>query len=216
MFGSAPENPVPRRVIFCLRLVPKIADNFEPNTEETSCIRRGDARLAAAVLRDRPAGMMHQKKRDEEDSCGPPTVEMNGANGATAASQASADHLSRRTRRSGGSSSGTALGVLLQAGLAITLFFALAQFFDPSVHQHHESDLFHHQLLPNPVRSGLTDFALPPAAANSHGSPQLRSELAKGRERILQLLEEAGVAKNLSNSQIERLPKWQNVSIYSS
>jgi hypothetical protein len=117
---------------------------------------------------------------------------------------------SPRRRRSSSSSS-----VLVNTGLSITLFFALVQFFDPSVRQHHVEDMAHHNLNHDPVRASLAAFSNGKdglRSSSAQASSSSRSEASVGRERILELLEEAGIAKDLSNSQIDRLPKWQQVS----
>jgi len=113
--------------------------------------------------------------------------------------------------------------VLLNAGLSITLFFALIQIFDPSLQEHHNQSLAHHHVHHNPLLNGLKDFAegdkealreqQQPTTGDSSNNRTLAA-VVRGRERIMQLLEEAGVAKDLSLRQIEQLPLWETVSSF--
>ena len=108
--------------------------------------------------------------------------------------------------------------MLLNAGLSITLFFALIQFFDPTLQEHHNQSLAHHQVHHNPLLNGLKDFAEgDKEALREQPAGDKNNTLARvvqGRERIMQLLEEAGVAKDLSLRQIEQLPLWETVSLF--
>jgi hypothetical protein len=106
--------------------------------------------------------------------------------------------------------------VALNSGLSITLFFALIQFFDPTLREHHEDDIAHHHLNQNPIVAGLAEFSHGKHGIRKGAEHELpRESVRAGRERILGLLEEAGVAKDLTEGQITKLPKWQQVSLLS-
>lgn len=165
--------------------------------------------------------MVHKKKQDDvDDDANKATTNGSGTTIIISATMTAADTTTSPRRNRSGRSGGR-VGVLINTGLSITLFFALVQFFDPSLSKHREDDIAHHHWNHNPILSSLTDFAqgkdgLQRLRNNSNSSASSsitsRSQVSAGRERILSLLEEAGIAKDLSNSQIERLPKWEQVS----
>lgn len=134
----------------------------------------------------------------------------------------------KRTRRNSNSP-----GVLINAGLfSMALFFALIQFFDPLLQEHHAQDRAHHARHHSPVTAGLADFAAgkqalrealrraakdnpqhhdPQQQQQQPGTPLTLEGVSRGRERILQLLKEAGVLSDLSLAEMDRLPRWKTV-----
>ena len=149
--------------------------------------------------------MEHNKKQDD-DNKDTPVV-------AAAVAINAKNNSPQRINPRGRSRSGTTTGALLvNTGLSVALFFALVQFFDPTLRQRHENEAVDLHLNHNPVLQSLTNFAH--GKDNIKSTHSSRSELSSvgGRERILSLLNEAGIAKELSDSEIERLPKWEQVS----
>lgn len=150
------------------------------------------------------------KKNDDFDAMAAAT----GLNGAAPSANGSRTNdpkavaTSRSNNRNRGVSSSSGRVNLL---LSITLFFALVHFFDPTIEQqHHDTDVLQNQFHHDPVRARLSPFSQNGADVSIARSD---SPLASngGRERIMQLLEEAGVA-NLTSDQLTGLPKWQQVS----
>ena len=105
-------------------------------------------------------------------------------------------------------------GILINLGLAMTLFFALIQFFDPAIQEHESHIMLHNQGYHNPMAIGLADFAGGKEALRRGNDDRTmtRESLSRGRERIFDLLNDAGVLPDLSLTEINRLPMWKTVS----
>jgi hypothetical protein len=108
-------------------------------------------------------------------------------------------------------------------GFSIAIFFALIQIFDPTVRNHVENDVLHHHLNHNPMLHSLQEFSIDKqvnhhqqqqTTSKSNVTPTSFNELQpnlKTHDRIISLLEDAGIANKISDLQRRQIPRWDQV-----
>jgi hypothetical protein len=98
------------------------------------------------------------------------------------------------------------------------IFYVLIQVFDPTVQTSIQDDVSHHQLNHNPMIQSLQAFAIDRHIDPNHKDqqlhlPQYSNVTRPESDRIIALLTDAGVIKELSDQQMQRLPRWEQVCI---
>jgi hypothetical protein len=151
---------------------------------------------------------VHSKKKDDVLQQPPQLDLKKDATTATAAAAAAAANRKRLGKplalvndpRSHHRRSGT--GVVLNTALSIGLFWCLVRWFDPTTTEPHLSTTTSYDTISNNAGSSKT---------GTKGTTSSIEQASMGRERILSLLQEAGISKDLTVNQIEKLPKWDQV-----
>ena len=94
---------------------------------------------------------------------------------------------------------------ILNVGLSLVIFFALIQVFDPTVQSRIENDIGHRNSFFSPMKHSLEAFA---RGQTRYGGP---THTFNGSDRVVALLDDAGILQKLSNQQMQEIPQWDQV-----